>query len=78
MEKTGEQKISKVLAVILVCIVLGLTFTSAVQAESVCEKALSRCMVDDVISLILSGPQTGAAYGLGCLNGYVWCLNYYL
>jgi hypothetical protein len=78
MKRTKDRRISKVLAAVSVFLILGFVVTSAGWADSLCEKALARCLVDAVVATILSGPETGGAYVLGCLNGYTWCLMYYL
>jgi hypothetical protein len=78
MKNTKGRKISKVLAAVSVFLILGFVVTSAGWADTTCEKALVRCLVDAAVATILSGPETGAAYVLGCLNGYTWCLLYYL
>lgn len=78
MKRTKNRRISKVLAAVSIFLILGFVVTSAGWADSICEKALVRCLVDAVVATILAGPETGAAYVLGCLNGYTWCLMYYL
>lgn len=65
------------LAVLIFFVFFGAAAPSA-QAENVCEKALAKCLMDAVVSLILSGPQTAAVFAAGCVNGYVWCLKYYV
>jgi hypothetical protein len=69
---------SKVLAAGLLVLVMCLSVIPAAEVDAVCEKALALCLIDAVVTLVLSGPHTGGAYALGCLNGYVWCLNYYM
>ena len=75
--KSKHKSIKWVAGALIVFVLLG-AWGPSVQAEKICEKAFSRCLLDAVISLILSGPQTSAIYASGCLNGYIWCLNYYV
>ena len=78
MKKNSCRRQAKALASALVFLILGLAFAPAVQADDVCEEALTKCLVDAVVALIISGPQAAGAYALGCLNGYTWCLKYFI
>jgi len=62
----------------LIVLVLLCAGAPSVQAESICRRAMTRCLVDAAIALILAGPQTSAIYATGCFNGYIWCLTYYV
>ncbi len=62
---------------LIVLVLLGV-WAPCVYAENICKKALTKCFVDAVITLIIAGPQASAILASGCLNGYVWCLTYYV
>jgi hypothetical protein len=67
-------------AVVLVS-VLTLVFLAAPSEAGVCEKALGRCLIEagmaSLISVIASGGITAALLGQFCVNGYLFCLQYY-
>ena len=62
----------------LIVLVLLCAGVPSVQAEGLCRRAMTKCLVDAAIALILAGPQTSAIYATGCFNGYIWCLTYYV
>ncbi len=64
-------------SVLIVCVLLCV-WAPSIHAGNICRKALTKCLVDAVIALILAGPQSSAIFASGCLNGYVWCLTYYV
>lgn len=78
MKKINVKTTAKVMVGALAFWVLFCVSAPSLQADGVCAKALVKCMADAVVSLIISGPQTFAAYAGGCLNGYLWCLEYYV
>ena len=78
MKKKTKRRTVKLTASALIVLVLLCAWVPSAHADSICKKALSKCFVDAVIALILSGPQASAIYASGCLNGYIWCLTYYV
>jgi len=78
MKNNTQRRTVKLTASVLIVLVLLCVWAPSARADSICKKALAKCFVDAVISLILAGPQTGAIYATGCLNGYLWCLTYYV
>jgi len=78
MNGQKNKKASKVLPAVLIVLILVPGFNPAWGTDAICEKALVKCLVDAAVATILSGPEAGAAYVLGCLNGYAWCLTYFL
>ena len=77
MTKTIQTTKPLTAAVLILSIWLSVGFVP-VQAEDICEKAFTKCLVDAAIALILTGPQAAAAFATGCVNGYIWCLKYYV
>lgn len=60
------------------CLLAFAALPAQAAEEEVCLKALKKCGVDAVISLLLSGPPTFLAYSSFCMSGYVWCLKYFV
>jgi len=78
MKNNPKRRVIKLTASALIVCVLLCAWAPSAHAGNICNKALSKCLVDAVIALILAGPQTAAIYASGCLNGYVWCLTYFV
>lgn len=78
MKNKTKRKAVKWTASALIVLVLLCAGAPSAQADSICRRAVIKCLVDAAIALILAGPQTAAIYATGCLNGYIWCLTYYV
>jgi len=78
MKINAKRRIVKLTASALIVCVLLCAWAPSAHAGNICKKAVTKCLVDAVIALILAGPHTAAIYTLGCLNGYIWCLTYYV
>lgn len=77
MKKTIQTKNRLTAVVLILGMCLCVAFTP-VHAGNICERAFTKCLVDAAIALILTGPQAAAAFAFGCVNGYIWCLKYYV
>lgn len=78
MKNSTQNRAVKLTASTLIVLVLLCSWASAATAERICKNALAKCFVDAVITMIFSGPQTAAFFAAGCLDGYFWCLEYYV
>lgn len=78
MKNNTKGRTVKLTASVLIVCVLLCAWAPSIHAGNICRKAVTKCLVDAVIALILAGPQTSAIFASGCLNGYVWCLTYYV
>lgn len=78
MKNITKGRTVKLTASVLIVCVLLFAWAPSIHAENICRKAITKCLIDAVIALILAGPQTSAIFASGCLNGYVWCLTYYV
>ncbi len=78
MKIIAKRRVLKMTASALIVCMLLCVWAPSAQARDICKKAVSKCLIDAVIALILAGPQTAAIYASGCLNGYIWCLTYYV
>lgn len=78
MKNKTKRKTVKLTASVLIVMVLLCAWAPSAHADSICKRAMSKCLVDAFIVLILSGPQVSAIYASGCFNGYIWCLTYYV
>ena len=78
MKNKTKRKAVKWTASALIVLVLLCAGAPSAQADSICRRAVTKCLVDAAITLILAGPQTAAIYAAGCFNGYIWCLTYYV
>ncbi len=78
MKNKTKRKTVKWTASALIVLVLLCAGAPSAQAEDLCRRAMTKCLVDAAIALILAGPQTAAIYTAGCFNGYIWCLTYYV
>ena len=65
-------------AYVLIVLVLLSAGTASAQSKDICRRAATKCLVDAAIALILAGPHPAAIFAAGCLNGYLWCLKYYV
>jgi len=77
-KKNTKSRAAKWTAGALIVLVLLCVGIPSAHADRICKRALTKCLVDAAIALILSGPHTSAIYATGCFNGYVWCLTYYV
>ncbi len=78
MKNISQRRPVELTAMLLIVLVLLGVCAPSAQAGDICKKALTKCLIDAVITLILAGPQASAIYATGCLNGYIWCLTYYV
>ncbi len=78
MKNNTKGKTVKLTVGVLIVSVLLCAWAPSAHAGDICEKALTKCLVDAVIALILAGPQTSVIFAAGCFNGYIWCLTYYV
>ena len=78
MKNNTQRRTVKLTAGVLMVLVLLYAWAPSAHADSICKKALTKCFIDAAVSLILAGPHTAAIYASGCLNGYIWCLTYYV
>jgi hypothetical protein len=78
MKNMTKRKTVKLTASVLILLVLFCVWAPSARAESICRKAMTKCFVDAAITLILAGPHSAAIYATGCINGYIWCLTYYV
>ncbi len=78
MNIIAKRRVLKLTASTLIVCMLLCAWAPSAHAGNICKRALSKCFVDAVIALILAGPQTAAIFATGCLNGYIWCLTYYV
>jgi len=78
MKIITKRKVLKLTASALIVCMLLCVWAPSAHAGNICKKAASKCLIDATIALILAGPQTAAIYASGCLNGYLWCLTYYV
>ncbi|MFC2167962.1 hypothetical protein ACFLRW_03180 [Acidobacteriota bacterium] len=78
MKNISKKRTVKFTASALIVLVLFCVAAPSAHAESICRRALTKCLVDAAIALILSGPQAAAIFASGCLNGYIWCITYYV
>ncbi len=78
MKIIAKRRVLKLTASALIVCVLLCAWAPSAHARNICGRALSKCLIDSVIALILAGPHTAAIFASGCLNGYIWCLTYYV
>ena len=65
-------------SVLFVCIFMLIAprvFSSTSVHSGPCERGLFKCLV--VSAAALGAPLVSASLATFCLNGYVWCKNYY-
>ncbi len=78
MKIIAKRRVLKLTASTLIVFMLLCAWAPSAHARNICRKAVSKCLIDAVIALILAGPHTAAVYASGCINGYIWCLTYYV
>lgn len=78
MKIIDKRRVLKLTASALIVCMLLCAWAPSAHARNICNKAVSKCLIDALIAFILAGPHTAAIYASGCLNGYIWCLTYYV
>jgi len=61
----------------VLCLAMSLVVFAPAARAGVCESALAGCMVDAGMTMA-QNPMTGLSFMFFCLDGYSFCLHYYM
>ena len=61
----------------VLCLAMSLVVIAPAARAGVCEMAVAGCMLDAGL-IMAQNPMAGLSYMFFCLDGYSFCLNYYI